>query len=153
MLVSGVQQSESVIHIPTVFRVFSLYSRPLLVICFIYNSVYMSIPISQFSPPCCEVTFILHLVQCLSWEEGGRFHMHVCLGYQFISSYALNVLLWLQKASLGIIGYMCIAQKTLTSENLYLMAYTIKSMFCCYYLLWRCVFNYYRPPAKLKKFL
>ena len=77
--------------------------------------------------------------------------MHLCLGYQFISIYVLNVLLWLQKASLGIIGYMCITQKTLTSENLYLMAYTIKSMFCCYYLLLRCVFNNYPPPHQIKK--
>ena len=69
----------------------------------------MSIPISQFFPPCHEVTFILHLAQCLSWEKRGRLHMHVCLGYQFISIYVLNVLLWLQKASLGIIGYMYIA--------------------------------------------
>ena len=62
-LVSAVQQSESVIriHISTFFRFFShighyrvlsrvpcVYSRSLLVIYFIYSSVYMSIPISQF---------------------------------------------------------------------------------------------------------
>ena len=31
------------------FRV--LYSRSLLVMCFIYGTVYMSVPISQFIPP------------------------------------------------------------------------------------------------------
>ena len=65
VLVSGVQQSESVIHIhiSTVFYILFpyrpleywvefpvLYIRSLLVICFIYCSVYMSIPISHFVP-------------------------------------------------------------------------------------------------------
>ena len=71
VLVSAVQQSESIIHIlyiyPLFFRFYShighyrvlsrvpcailLYSRSLLFVCFIYSSVYMSIPISQLIPP------------------------------------------------------------------------------------------------------
>ena len=61
VLVSGIQQSESVTHISTLFKILFpyrsleyrvefpvLYSRFLLVIYIIYSSVYMSIPISQF---------------------------------------------------------------------------------------------------------
>ena len=64
VLVSAVQQqSESVSYISTVFEILFLYSslqttefpvlysRSLLVIYVIYSSVYMLIPISQFTPP------------------------------------------------------------------------------------------------------
>ena len=61
VLVSGVQQSESFLHIPTLFlHSFSIqaiteYSVPcatqqVLIICFIYSRVYMSSPTSQFVP-------------------------------------------------------------------------------------------------------
>ena len=65
MLVSGIQQSDSVIHIHVSilfqilfpFRLLQsieqslvLYSRSLLVICFIYGSGYLWIPNSQFIP-------------------------------------------------------------------------------------------------------
>ena len=63
-LVSSVQQGQSVMHvysstlyqIPFPYRSLQsiglpvLYSRSLSVICFIYSSVYMLIPISQFTP-------------------------------------------------------------------------------------------------------
>ena len=67
VLVSGVKQSEPIlrIHIPTPsldpFSIYAireywvefpvLYRGSLLVIYFIYSSVYMSIPMSQFIPP------------------------------------------------------------------------------------------------------
>ena len=75
VLVSGEQQSESVIHmhISTLFQIIfpyrSLqriafpvpYSRFLLVIYFIYTSVYMSVPISQFIPSHLPLNFAVNL--------------------------------------------------------------------------------------------
>ena len=81
VLVSGTQQSESVIHIhisTLFFRFFShighyrVLSRvlqaiqymSLLVICSIYNSVYMPVPVSQFIPsPSCpgNHTFVFYI--------------------------------------------------------------------------------------------
>ena len=63
MLVSGIQQSHSVIHTSILFQTLFpwrllestefpvLYSGPLLVIYFIHSSVYLLIPKSLFIPP------------------------------------------------------------------------------------------------------
>ena len=55
-----------------------LHSRFLLIICFIYSSVYMSIPISQFVPSCISLLVII----CLFSTSVTLF-----LFYKFVSSF------------------------------------------------------------------
>ena len=82
VLISGVQQSEPVMHthISTFFKDSFpiqgitecwvefpvLYNRSLIVIRFIYSNVYMSIPVSQFTPP------PLSSLVTVSWFPGAH---------------------------------------------------------------------------------
>ena len=104
VLVSDVQQSESVLHIHAVFfRFFShigLYGvlcRSLLVIYFVYSSAYISIPISQFIPfppslgnyvcfhscdsICFESKFICTIFKDSTYKQYHVIFVFLCLTY------------------------------------------------------------------------